>query len=157
MKGNLLAAVSGATVVVAGLAGCGGEDKPEAAQATETTAQAPAPGDATVLIQGVEQDIPGPVECEPVFGTVGIQIGGPDSGIGATLTEGENPEVQWVMVGNVDGVQLGHWPTVTPPGSSAEVAKDGDTYTVTGTATGAPEDNPQQVVSKPFEMTLTCP
>jgi lipoprotein LpqH len=39
----------------------------------------------------------------------------------------------------------------------AEVSKDGNSYTITGTATGKDVSNPTQQVSKSFQIDVTCP
>ena len=43
------------------------------------------------------------------------------------------------------------------PGGSASATKDGKTYTITGTATGVDMANPMQPMTKPFEISVTCP
>ena len=60
-----------------------------------------------------------------------------------------------MVLGNIDGVSLGFTPGV--PGGSAEATKDGNTYKITGTATGVDMANPLQPATKPFEIVVTCP
>jgi lipoprotein LpqH len=71
------------------------------------------------------------------------------------LGQGDPPPVQSVALGNIDGVTLGFTPGV--PGGSAEAAKDGNTYKITGTATGVDMANPLQAATKPFEIVVPCP
>ena len=58
-------------------------------------------------------------------------------------------------LGNVNGVTLGYQSGVNQ--GEATVQKDGDTYTISGTATGVDMANPMQPVNKPFEIQVTCP
>ena len=52
-----------------------------------------------------------------------------------------------LAVSNMGGVKSG----------SAEVKVDGDTYTITGEATGADMKNPMAgMITKPFTVTVTC-
>ena len=39
----------------------------------------------------------------------------------------------------------------------AKATKDGNTYKISGTATGIDMANPMQPVNKPFEIDVTCP
>jgi ipoprotein LpqH len=39
----------------------------------------------------------------------------------------------------------------------AKAEKDGNTYKISGTATGIDMANPMQPVNKPFEIQVTCP
>ncbi len=64
--------------------------------------------------------------------------------------------VQSVGLGNVNGVTLGYTPGV-PGGANATASKDGNTYKISGTATGVDMANPMQPVTKPFEIQVTCP
>ena len=53
------------------------------------------------------------------------------------------------------GVTLGYQQGTGQGEATAE--KDGNTYTITGTATGVDMANPLQPVTKPFEIEVTCP
>ena len=57
--------------------------------------------------------------------------------------------------GNIDGVMMGYQEGA--PGGNASVTKDGQTYTITGTATGMDMANPMQPMTKPFEIKVSCP
>ena len=172
MKRGLLVAVGGAAVVVAGLAGCssGGESS----ESTETSAAVTASvapsasvqaGDATattgsgtarVVIDGTDHAVEGTVVCANVAGNVSVTVGQGLTAVTATLSEGDQPTVSAVALGNIDGVALGYTPGT--PGGNAEATKTGNTYTITGTATGADIANPTAgAVTKPFELEITCP
>jgi hypothetical protein len=62
---------------------------------------------------------------------------------------------QQVGLGNVNGVAAR-----VPgrrPGAEATATKDGNTYTIKGTATGVDMASPMQPMTKPFEIAVTCP
>ena len=63
--------------------------------------------------------------------------------------------MQSVGLGNVNGVTLGYQ-SGTGQGE-AKATKDGNTYKISGTATGIDMANPMQPVNKPFEIDVTCP
>jgi ipoprotein LpqH len=156
---GFLVAVGGAAIVIAGLSGCG-SDAPKSESPT-TTAGAAGGSDtdsaAKVTIDGKDQNIEGTATCATMGGTINIAFGqtGAMGGLGAVLGEGDPPTVQSVALGNIDGVTLGFAPGT--PGASAEATKDGNTYKITGTATGIDMANPMQPVTKPFEIVVTCP
>ncbi len=151
MKVGFLAAVGGAAIVIAGLAGCS-SDK-ESSSATQTAAAGE--GTAKVVIDGADQNVEGTIACTSQGGTVNIAIGNPTQGIGAVVTEGDSPTVQSVALGNVGGAQLGY--AAGDGQGNAEATKDGNTYKIKGTATGIDTANPLQPVNKPFEIEVTCP
>ena len=98
---------------------------------------------------------PSNAACVKSNGTVKIAIGGQATAVGAMVTDANPPQVQSVALGNVNGVSLG-W---APAGQgNAQATKDGSTYKITGTATGADMSNPMAgPVRKPFEIEVTCP
>lgn len=154
MKVGFLVAVSGAAIVIAGLSGCGsGDNKSETTG--ETSPAAAAEGKTTVTIDGQDQEVQGTVVCSSMGGNTNIAIGDATTGIGAVVSEGDSPAVQSVGLGNVNGVTLGYQ-SGTGQGE-AKVEKDGDTYKISGTATGVDMANPMQPVNKPFEIEVTCP
>ncbi|MET0996349.1 MAG: lipoprotein LpqH [Mycobacterium sp.] len=165
MKRGFLVAVGGAAIVVAGLAGCGSdesssseataEDATTTVEATETASATAAPGETKVTIDGQDQNVSGTVTCATMGGNVNIAIGEATTGIAAVVSEADPPVVQSVGLGNVNGVSLGFQAGV--PQGNAEAKKDGNTYTITGTATGVDMANPLQPVNKPFELVVSCP
>jgi lipoprotein LpqH len=88
-------------------------------------------------------------------GNMNIAIGDATTGIGAVISSGDSPTVQSVGLGNVNGVTLGYQ-SGTGQGE-ATATKDGNTYKISGTATGIDMANPMQPVNKPFEIEVTCP
>jgi lipoprotein LpqH len=85
-----------------------------------------------------------------------MTIGEGTSAVTAMVSEGDQPTVSAVALGNIDGVSLGFTPGV--PGGSAEATKDGNKYLIKGSATGANMANPMAgAVTKPFELEVTCP
>ncbi len=154
MKRGFLVAVGGAAIVIAGLSGCGSDEK-KSETSGETSAAAAAEGKSTVTIDGQDQQVQGTVVCSSMGGNMNIAIGEATTGIAAVVSEGDSPTVTSVGLGNVNGVTLGYQ-TGTGQGE-AKAEKDGNTYKISGTATGVDMANPLQPVNKPFEIEVTCP
>ncbi len=93
--------------------------------------------------------------CSSVGGNTNIAIGDATTGIGAVVSSGDEPTVQSVGLGNVNGVTLAFQAGTGQGDAKAE--KDGNTYKITGTATGVDMANPLQPVNKPFEIEVSCP
>lgn len=168
-------AVSGAAIAVAGLVACSGdksanETMSSASETVESGASSatsvitsatdaakgnPPPGQATVTIDGQEQNIEGQSVCTNLGGNIQIAIGNATQGIGAQVTEADPPVVKQVGLGNVNGVAIGY--TEGLPGGEASAEKDGNTYKITGSATGVDIANPMQPMTKKFEIAVTCP
>lgn len=86
-------------------------------------------------------------------GNLNIAIGQGGSGIAAVISEGDAPTVTSVGLGNVNGVTL----AMGMGAGDATAVKDGNTYKITGNATGIDMANPMSPVTKPFEIEVTCP
>ena len=186
MKRGLTVAIGGAAIVLSGLVGCSSDKsvkenvesatdtaKSAVSEATDTAKSAaseatsavtsatdaikgnPEAGKARVSIDGQDQNVEGTVVCTAMGGAVQIAVGNATQGIGAQVTEGDSPSVKQVGLGNVNGVALGYQEGA--PGGEATVEKDGNTYTIKGTATGVDMANPMQPMTKPFEIAVTCP
>jgi lipoprotein LpqH len=170
VKRALVVTVAGAAVLVAGLSGCSKDDnkststtseKATTSAAATTTSAAGSPsatagaGTAKVTIDGQAQNVQGQVVCATAGGNLNIAIGEATTGIAAVLSA-DASSVQSVGLGNVNGVTLGYTAGV-PGGANATATKDGNTYKISGTATGVDMANPMQPVTKPFEIQVTCP
>jgi ipoprotein LpqH len=166
VKTGFLVVVGGAAVLIAGLSGCSSGDKSaesttttEATSATATTsaAESPtataAPGGTKVTIDGQDQQVNGTVVCSAMGGNMNIAIGEAATGIAAVISEGDSPTVTSVGLGNVNGVTL----AVGAGAGDATATKDGNTYTISGNATGIDMANPMAPVTKPFAIEVTCP
>lgn len=153
MKRGFLVAVGGAAIVIAGLSGCSSDEK-KSETTGETSTAAAAEGKTTVTIDGQDQEVSGTVVCSAMGGNMNIAIGDAATGIAAVLSE-DGSNVQSVGLGNVNGVTLGYQAGTGQGDAKAE--KDGDTWKITGTATGVDMANPLQPVNKPFEIEVTCP
>ncbi|BBW99910.1 lipoprotein LpqH [Mycobacterium barrassiae] len=154
MKRGFVVAVGGMAILIAGLTGCSsGEKKSETTG--ETSSAAAAEGKTTVTIDGADQAVQGTVVCSSMGGNMNIAIGDAATGIAAVVSEGDEPTVQSVGLGNVNGVTLGYQSGTGQGEAKAE--KDGKTYKISGTATGVDMANPLQPVNKPFEIEVTCP
>ncbi len=161
MKRGILVGVAGAAIVVAGLAGCssnksntGSTTSPSAATASASASAGAST--AKVTIDGQDQNVKGTVSCVSAGGNVNIGVGDATTGIGAVLSDASPPVVHSVGLGNVNGVTLGY-SDAAPSQGKADVTKDGNSYKITGTATGVDMANPMQPVNKPFEIDVTCP
>jgi lipoprotein LpqH len=152
MKREILIAVGGAAIVIAGLSGCG-SDKSETSG--ETSQAAAAEGKSTVTIDGADQEVTGTVVCSDMGGNTNIAVGDASTGIGAVVTTGDEPTLVSVGLGNVNGVTLGYQSGTGA--NDGKVEKDDKTYKISGTATGVDMSNPLQPVNKPFELEVSCP
>jgi len=151
VKRGLTAAVAGAAILAAGISGCS-SNKGTTASGGGVTASTN--GSTTVIIDGKNQNVTGSVVCTTAGGNTTIAIGGAATGIGAVLTDANPPGVKSVGLGNVNGVTLTY-----AQGSgqgNASATKNGNSYKITGTATGVDMANPTQPVSKSFEIDATC-
>jgi lipoprotein LpqH len=169
VKRGLVVTVAGAAIVVAGLAGCSKSDNKSTSTTTAkvttsaaasssaagTASATASAGSTKVTIDGQAQNVQGQVVCATAGGNVNIAIGEAMTGIAAVLSA-DGSTVQSVGLGNVNGVTLGYTPGI-PGGASATATKDGNTYKISGTATGVDMANPMQPVTKPFEIQVTCP
>ena len=171
MKRDLLIAVGAAMILGSGIASCssGDDESSSTPSGTTTTASATtasavtasspatapaAAGAAKVTVDGQPQNVSGPVVCSTTDGKFSIAIGEVITGVIVGL-EPDASVVHNVGLGTVNGVVLSF--TEGVPGNNATATKDGNTYKITGTATGVGDANPAQEVSKPFEIEATCP
>jgi ipoprotein LpqH len=166
VKRALLVAVSGAALVIAGLSGCSSSNKSTSSSSESTSKSAAASetsspsvsanagsGNAKVTIDGQDKNVTGTVACAAMGGNVNIAIGEAMTGIAAVVGEGDTPAVTSVALGNVDGVSL----AVGGGQGDATAEKSGNTYKITGHATGIDMANPTAPVTKPFTIEVTCP
>jgi ipoprotein LpqH len=162
VKREFVVALGGAAIVIAGLSGCSSDEKKsegpattaEATTGAETASATAAPSGTKVSIDGQDQNVSGTVVCTAMGGNMNIAIGGATTGIAAVVSE-DGSNVQSVGLGNVNGVTLGYQ-AGTGQGE-AKAAKDGNSWKITGTATGIDMANPMQPVNKPFELEVACP
>ena len=150
---RILVGIAAAAAVVAGLAGCS-SNKP--GTSASSSSSAPAPGGNKVIIDGQTQNVAGQVSCTQVNGNLSIGIGDPTTGIGAVVTNADPPVVQAVGLGNLTGVTLGYSAGAQNQ-ANAQATKSGNSYTIKGSASGVNSANPQQALTKSFEMDVTCP
>jgi lipoprotein LpqH len=154
VKRELTIAVAGAAMLVAGISGCSSNKSSTSGGSSGATSGAAGGGGPTVSIDGKNQNVTGSVVCTTAGGHINIAIGGAATGIAAVLTDANPPQVTSVGLGNVNGVTLAYQ-TGTGQGNAA-VTKNGNSYKITGTATGVDVANPMQPVNKPFEIDVTC-
>jgi ipoprotein LpqH len=156
VKRELTIAVAGAVILVAGISGCSSNKSSTSGggPSSGATSGAAGGGGPTVTIDGKNQNVSGSVVCTTAGGNVNIAIGGAATGIAAVLTDANPPQVKSVGLGNVNGVTLAY--TSGTGTGNASATKDGNSYKITGTATGVDVANPMQPVNKPFEIDVTC-
>jgi ipoprotein LpqH len=98
------------------------------------------------------------VTCVKQAGKITVASGsiGGQQGLGIVMSDAQPPVVESLgMV--VDGNALAVSNMGGMKSGSADVKVDGDTYTVTGEATGADMKNPMAgMITKPFTVTVTC-
>ena len=150
-KHGILVGIAAAATVVAGLAGCSSNKSD-----TSASSSAAAPAGNKVVIDGQAQNVTGPISCTQVNGNLSIGIGDPSTGVGAVVTNADPPVVQAVGLGNLTGATLGY-SAGAPNQANAQATKSGNSYTIKGTATGVNQTNPDQLLSKSFEIDVTCP
>jgi lipoprotein LpqH len=155
--------VAGALGLLAGAAlmvGCSSEKDASEPTAAAGETQASAGGNTDVKVDG--GDLAGldknSVTCVKQGGKITVASGaiGGQQGLGIVMTDAATPTVESLgmvvdgnalAVSNMGGVKSG----------SADVKVDGDTYTITGEATGADMKNPMAgMITKPFTVTVTC-
>lgn len=154
-KRGILVGIAAAATVVAGLAGCSGNKSNTSSNPSSNTSS-PAAAAEKVVIDGQPQSVSGPVSCTQAGGNTNIGIGDAANGIGAVVSNGNPPVVQAVGLGNLTGVTLGYSAGAANQGN-VQATKSGNSYTIKGTATGVNMANPQQQLTKSFEMDVTCP
>jgi ipoprotein LpqH len=156
VKRPLTVAVAATAIVVVALSGCSSKKSSTSGTATSVPGGSVSVGGANaskVIIDGKDQNVQGTTVCTKTPGNVTIAVGGATTGISVVLTDANPPEVKTVALGNVNGVNLGY---AQGGQGNASVTKDGNTYKVTGTATGVDMANPTQPVNKSFEVDATC-
>lgn len=150
-KRGILVGIAAVATVVAGLAGCS-SNKSNTSSNTST----PAAAAEKVVIDGQSQNVTGPVSCTQAGGNTNIGIGDAANGIGAVVSNADPPVVQAVGLGNLTGATLGY-AAGAPNQGTVQATKTGNSYTIKGTAAGVNMANPQQQLTKSFEMDVTCP
>lgn len=160
MKRSVAVAAATTAIVVVGLSGCS-HDKSSSAGASGSSDSSlatagRASSTAKVTVDGKDQHVRGTVACTTAAGNVNIAIGAVSDGVGAVLTDASAPSVKSVGLGDVNAVPLGYTSGV-PGAGNATATKHGNTYKITGTATGVDVSKPTQPVHKSFQIEVTCP
>jgi ipoprotein LpqH len=152
VKRGLTVALAGAAIVVAGISGCS-SNKSSTGSSSVSVATPGGTNASKVLIDGKDQNVQGTTVCTTTPGNVTLAVGGSATGISVVLSDASPPQVKSVALGNVNGVSLGY---AQGGQGNASATKDGNSYKITGTATGVDVANPMQPVNKPFEIDVTC-
>jgi ipoprotein LpqH len=168
LKRELLIAIATATAI-AGVTGCSSGNKSSgpassSAAPSSATSGASAPGTAApppppatppakITVDGQPLPVTDPVDCNSKDGKFSIAIGQPFIGVIVAL-EQDASVVHLVGLGDINGLNYNF--TEGVPGQSATATKSGNTYHVTGTASGTDNKGKQQA-TKPFTVEVTCP
>jgi ipoprotein LpqH len=146
-----------ATTIIAPMPAPPATQAPSSPTSPSPTSATAATPNASVVVGGQNQYVGNDVSCTTTNGRVNIAIGpDPDrTGIGAVLSQDNPPQVLSVGVGKVGDATLGYASGF--PGGNPAATKQGSSYTINGNATGVDMNNPQQSVSQPFSMNVTCP
>lgn len=161
---RVIAAAMGLLATGAVLVGCS-DDKPADKQADKPAAstgdsKVSTGGNTVVKVGGA--DLAGldlnSVTCVKQGGKINVAsaaIGG-QQGLGVVMTDEATPKVE--SLGLVyDGSALAVSESMGVKVGSAEVKVDGNTYTITGEASGADMKNPMAgMINKPFTITVSC-
>ncbi|MFV8230151.1 lipoprotein LpqH [Mycolicibacterium fortuitum] len=161
---RVIAAAMGLLATGAVLVGCS-NDKPADKQADKPAAstgdsKVSTGGNTVVKVGG--SDLAGldlnSVTCVKQGGKINVAsaaIGG-QQGLGVVMTDEATPKVE--SLGLVyDGSALAVSESMGVKVGSAEVKVDGNTYTITGEASGADMKNPMAgMINKPFTITVSC-
>ncbi|QLL06956.1 lipoprotein LpqH [Mycobacterium vicinigordonae] len=156
MKRGIVAGLAGLALVVVSCAGCSSKSE-KAAQSSAP--QGTAPSGPVVIVDGQNLKVTGAVTCTPSGNNINIGIGDASAGIGAVVSKDTPPIVHAVGLGAVNGVTLGFSDAAPNQATNAGAAVKDKTYAIKGTASGVDVSNPQdpKSVTKPFEMSVTCP
>jgi ipoprotein LpqH len=163
-KNRILVGGIGLIAAAAVLVGCS-DDKGSAPSSTPAAtgtgpAQVSTGGNTSVKVEG--QDLAGvdlkSVTCVKAGGKINVASGsaGGQQGLGVVMTDEATPKVESVGL-VVDGNALAVASMGGAATGSAEVAVDGNNYTITGEAVGADMKNPMAgMITKKFEIKITC-
>lgn len=157
MTRAVVAGVIGVVMVVASCAGCSGDKSNTGSSGS--SGPPPAPAGPKVVVDGQDQHVTGQVTCTPAGDNINIGIGDAAAGIGAVVSNANPPIVHAVGLGSVNGIVLGFSDAAPNQATSAGAAVKDKVYAIKGAASGVDMSNPQQPqpVTKPFEMSVTCP
>ena len=110
----------------------------------------------TVLVDGQPLDIQSGTTCRKSRDTGNIWITvDANQGITAVVIDANPPQLDLAGLGKINGATLGYNQAVS--GNTATVTRDGNTFKISGTASGVDMANPLQLIKKQFEITATCP
>lgn len=154
--------VASAAVAACAITGCStgtssdNSSKPSSSESgtAGTSGAVGASGATTVLIDGQNQNVSGPVTCTAAESDINVTIGDASAGVGAVISNDSPPAVHSVGLGTVNGVAFGYADAAAGHGN-ASATKTGNTYKITGNAVGF-DTSTQKQVTKSFELDFTC-
>ena len=114
------------------------------------------PGSAHVALNNVNLSPAAKVGCRTDAGVTTITV---DTTPKTTvvLSDESAPNVKSVRIGELgaEGPSLAYVPGMS--GATAHAVREGNSFTVSGTGTGAGPSEPDKPVTMPFEIAATCP
>jgi ipoprotein LpqH len=141
--------IAGVAVVVAvgGLVGC-----------SDPEPVAPAPGSlragtAEVNLDGTEAGTTNAVSCSSTGTLTTINTGDENAGTTSSIDSAEGLSVQFAQITNLGGFTGSYWADLGP---SAKVEMTGQTYVMTGSATGFDTDKPSFRATRTFSIKVAC-
>jgi ipoprotein LpqH len=141
--------VAGASVllVACGVAGC---SDPAPAPQPAGTLRA---GTAEVSIEGTKVDTTRAVSCSTTGTLTTINTGDENAGTNSSIDSTDGLAVQFAQVTNLGGFTGSYWADLGP---AAEVQMTGQTYVLTGSATGFDTDKPSFRATRNFSIKVAC-
>ncbi|HEV7853959.1 MAG TPA: lipoprotein LpqH [Mycobacterium sp.] len=144
---NRFIAGASALVVACGVAGCS-----DPAPAARPAGGLPA-GTAEVSINGAGAGRSNAVNCSTVGPVTTINTGNESSGTTSTIDTRDGLAVQFAQITDVGGFTGSYWAHLGP---DAKVDMTGQTFVVTGSATGFNVENPSARATEDFSIRVAC-
>ncbi len=136
-----------AALAVGGLAGCS-----DPAPAGRPAGSLPA-GTAEVSINGAGLGRTNDVSCSSTGALTTINTGDEKSGTNSSVDSTDGLAVQFARITDLGGFTGSYWADLGP---DAKVELTGQTYLMTGSATGFNADNPSARTTRTFSIRVAC-
>jgi ipoprotein LpqH len=144
---NRYIAGASALIVACGVAGCS-DPAPPAGPAGGLSA-----GTAEVSINGAGSGRSNAVSCSTIGSVTTINTGTESSGTTSTIDSRDGLAVQSAQITDVGGFTGSYWAHLGP---DAKVEITGQTFLLTGSATGFKVDNPSARATEEFSIRVAC-
>jgi ipoprotein LpqH len=150
VEDRFIVVATAALVVVAGVAGCSSSSSPP-----EPPGSLP-PLTAHVTINGQDAGTPHSVDCSQDQRYMTVSTGDETHGFTAvveSVDSGASLVANSVQINSLGGFTGSYWRNLVGNGTASQV---GQTYTITGTATGFNTDHPEQQATGTFTIKAAC-